>query len=264
MKQIRKKYITDNMKFCELGPLKNLPLGKSIKNNYNSNFTILDTNSFTDVHIIQNIHPITIAKEYLIKNNNPIILNVITNEFNGENIPSSQGMLDDIINVRTNFYKSATGLGIYPLKYSDTIFTPSITVIRNENFEINPKEFFRINIITASCLIEPKLEDDMLNLDDYILTKETIENIFQTAINSNHDILILNDFGCKTFKMSISDIVDIYNICILNYGSLFKSIIFSINTNDDIDYAIYTYFLKNIIKPQNLNNNDNNLNNNDK
>lgn len=250
MKHIKKKYITDNMKFCEIGPLKNLIIGKSIKNNFNSNFSFSDTNTFSDVHVVQNLHPITIAKEYLLKKNNPIILNVVTREFDGNNIPSSQGMLDDMINVRTNFYKTVSGH--YPLRYSEVIYTPLVTVIRNENLLINPNEFFRLNIITATPVSDPKLEDGILNLEDYIMTKETIENIFQTAAGTNHDILILNDFGCGSQKIPVGDIVDIFNICILNYGSLFKSIIFSITTKDDIDEAIYAYFLKNIIRPQDL------------
>lgn len=242
----KKTYINDNIRFCDFGPLKNLLIGKPVKCNFNNNFDCRVTNCFTDVHVIKNIHTLTIAKEYILKKHNPIVLNIVTREFDGNGISSSHGMLDDLINIRTNFYKTITGY--YPLKYSEVIYTPLITVIRNESLSINPNEFYRTNLITASPINDPELTNGALNFDDYIMTKETIENIFQTAAQNNHDILILNDFGCSTEKIPVSDIVDIFNICILNYGYLFKSIIFSIQN----DEATYYYFLKNIIKPQDL------------
>ena len=257
-KSIKKNLVSDNMKYCNIGPLKNLPLGRPIKNNYNNNFCFGETDFFADVYIVKDIHAISLAKEYMLKHFNPIILNTVTKEFDGNNIPSSQGILDDIINVRTNFYK--TSANYYPLKYSEVIYSPCITVIRNDSFVINPPEFFRINLITATPVNSPKLEDGMLNLEDYIVTKETIENIFQTAAQTNHDVLILNDFGCVSEKIPVNELVDIFNLCILHYGSLFKTIIFSIQAITPAQEAIYYYFLKNIIKTQELVNSGQNNN----
>ena len=248
----KKSMMLQNIYLCKFGNLQMLPLMKPSKNNINNNFQFHDTNQFCEVYVMKNIHPIIIAKEYIFKKMNPIIMNVVKNDFSGTNIESSENMYDDILNLRTNFFKTINISGLYPLRGSEIVYSPTITVIRNENFIINPQEFFRINIITATPITEPKLEDESMNIDDYILTKEIIENIFQTALQTNHDVLILTDFGCRDEKNPINDIVDIFNSCILKYGSIFKNIIFSIAVKEISDDAIYHYFNKNIIKPQTL------------
>ena len=259
IKHYKKKVMQENMTLFEIGNFKNLPVIKSTKHLKNDNMQIFDTNVFCEVFVIKNSQSITLARECILKKMNPAVINVVTDQFNGSNIPSSEGMYDDTINLRTNFYKTLNQ-GFYPLKKNEVVYSPFITVIRHDNFNfLNPQQFFRVALITATPISEPKLENDSFGLDDYISTKDTIENIFQVAIQHSHDVLILTDFGCTIDKNPISDIVDIFNICILKYGSFFKYIIFSINTTQQIqiDEAIYFYFFKNIIRPQDLISNTN-------
>lgn len=252
----KKSIITQNIWLCEYGILKNLPVTKTVKNNFNNNLLLQEGNNFCDV-IVNNISAITIARELILNKMNPIILNLVTEEFTGSNMTNPNGIIDDTLYLITNYYKSNINSGHYPLNNTEITLTPNVIVFRNENYSfLNSKEYFKIDIITASPIYEPKLEEKdgikYYNFDDYLSTKELIENIFQTAYQTNHDALILNDLGCNHFKHPIGDLVDIINLCILKYGSLLKYVFFSIPIKHESDLAIFAYFSKQIIKPQDL------------
>lgn len=246
MKQYRKDIITQNMRYIEYGPLKTIPINKSIKNKYNENFSISETDIFCDVYILKDISSITVAESYAGKYRTTIV-NMITEDFDGGAIASSRGFIDETINVRTNLYKSIAN--IFPFKKGDVAYSQDVTVIRNSKYLINVKDFFKINIVTT--LIH-NVENNHVTLDDYVLIKEIVEAIFQTAIISKNDVLILSDFGCVNNGMLTKDVVDIYNLCILKYGYHFKNIIILFDIKNKDMMAHYYYFLKNIIIPQDL------------
>jgi hypothetical protein len=247
-----KKYLMgQNIYICKYGQLQNLPLFKSIKTYYNSEFDMATPSSFCDVHV-KAVHPLILAKEFVQKGLNPVILTTVSHEFNGSNIEASEGMNDDILNMRTNFHRTFNNNGLYPIKGAETVYAPYVTIIRDDGFNINFNDMFRVGVIVASPLHEPKLEEDVFNLNDYYITKEIIEIVFQTAISGNHNVLILTDFGCKVNKNPLKDIVDIFNMHILNYGHMFKYIVFAFHINEQTDLMYYSYYSKEIIKPQDL------------
>ena len=248
--RLKKYLIGQNIYMCKYERLQNLPLFKSISVYYNSDFSTPNPCSFCDVQV-KAIHPLIIAKEFIKQGLNPVILTTVNSEFNGCNIEASEGMYDDILNLRTNFHRTISP-GLYPLKGPCVVYAPCVTVIRDENLTINPTEMYRVGVIVACPLNEPKLEKESLNLNDYYITKEILEIVFQSSISSNHNVLILTDFGCKTNKNPLKDIVDIFNLHIMNYGHMFKYIVFAFQINENTDLMYYTYYSKEIIKPQEL------------
>lgn len=267
-----KKYImSQNTYMCKYGMLNKLPVFVSIKNYYNPTFSLGTSYNFADVYV-KSVHPLLIARECVNKGLFPVILHTVTSEFNGANMESSEGIYDDTLNIRSNFHRTLNSTGLYPIKGAAVVYAPKVTIIRDEGFQINTQTMFSIGVINASPIHEPETktkktqknkkkddedennaEDaDNMNIDNYFTTKETIENIFQTAINGNHDVLILTDFGCKYNKHSVKDIVDIYNLSILKYGHMFKYIYIAIPIREHADMAFYAYFSKEIIKPQEL------------
>lgn len=249
----QKKYLMgQNIYLCKYGQLQNLPLYKSVKSYYNSDFDTPTTQSFCDVYV-KPIHPLIIAKEFVQKGLNPVILTTVTHEFNGSNIEASEGMNDDILNMRTNFHRTLNNIGLYPIKGAEVVYAPHVTVIRDESFNIvNVPDMFKVGVIATAPLHEPVLKDNNFSLNDYYVTKEIIEVIFQTAIVGNHNVLILTDFGCKSDKNPLKDIVEIFNMHILNYGHMFKYIVFAFHINEQTDLMYYTYYSKEIVKPQDL------------
>src|ERR1700744_944935 len=249
----KKFNIGQNIYLCKFGALKNLPLLLSLKNCYNSSFNCGQSTTFCDVYI-KPLHPLILAKEFVMEGMNPVLLMTVTKDFNGSNLDSSEGIHDELINLRTNFHRTIMlPSGTYPIKGTEVVYTPFVTIIRDEMHNImNPQSMYKVSLIVTSPINDPKLRDESFELNDYFKTKEIIETIFQTAILRNHDVLILTDFGCKYDKNPLKDIVDIFNLSILKYGHLFKYIVFAFNIREQTDMAYYAYFSKEIIKPQEL------------
>lgn len=248
IKQYKKDLVTQNMRLIDYGPLKNLPIYKSIRNKYNDNFQTHDSDTFCDVYVLKDITSITIAESYSDKYSIAIV-NMITEDYDGGSVQSSRGFIDDAINIRTNIYKSISN--VYPINKGEVAYSKDVTVIRNSKYQIIPKDFFKINVITTPIHFINDNQSDV-TIDDYMLVREIIETIFQTAIISRDEILILSDFCCTSNGKLIRDIVDIYNLCILKYGYYFKNIIILIDTKNSNICPHYYYFLKNIIIPQDL------------
>jgi hypothetical protein len=249
--QYKKKLIGENKYICKYGILQNLPLYKSTKTHFDENFIIPDVINFCDV-FIKSAHSIVLAKEYTQNKYKPVIIMLVNPEFDGTNLETNKNILDDYINVRTNYLKTVIP-EILPLKDSEVIYTQCCYTIRNELFNfMNINDMYNFAIITSSVITSPELIEETCNLDDYLKLKEKIETIFQTAIHGGHDVLILNDFACKTNNIPIQDICDIYNFCILKYGSQFKIITICIPIIDSNDVINYNFLNKEIIKPQDI------------
>jgi hypothetical protein len=256
--RIKKHYILENKQMCSYGALKALPILKTIKVSYNDDFNAdndLENPVYAEVYV-KNMHSIDIAKELVAGGYKPVIVTTVEPSFDGQNLDNSENMHDDIINLRTNYYKTVM-TNIYPIVGPSAVYVPCLTVIR----DLSPKELYKVSLIVSAPIKDPKLVEgdkngDMMNFDDYYLTKQMIDTIFQTAINANHDTIILTDFGCKTSNNPLSEIVKIYNMAILKYAHMFKYIIFAFHLRNSLDVPYYTYYNKEIIKLQDLVNED--------
>lgn len=251
----KKTLLTQNIQQCKYGHYANIPVFMSNKFHYDSKFNLGEPINYCDVYVLHK-HPLLIVKEMKLKGHNPAVLSIVSNSFDGSNLDTFEGFHDDYLNLRTNYCKTI-GQVSYPLQVSDILYTKNLYVIRDENMLfLHPSNFYSFNHIVASPIENPKLYKKKLKLDDYILIKELIETIFQSAILDNNDVLILNDFGCKYNKIPLQDIIYLYNMNILKYGHFFKYIIIATPLVDQADKDLYLLFEKEIIKPQNLINPD--------
>jgi len=98
---------------------------------------------------------------------------------------------------------------------------------------------------------------------EYLAVQQTIESIFQMACFVGHDVIIFPDLGCSVYKIPIDDIIEMLNLCILKYNSMFKFIVFAIPINDSYDMKIFASYSKDLIKPQNIFNEQNYQNDNE-
>lgn len=246
-KQIKKEMVTQNISLSKYGMYKNLPHQKALKNSYTEKFNIELSTQIAEVYINQ-LHSLILAKAFSQNNLNPAIVMSVNREFDGSNIEGSLNINDDIINIRTTVSKTIDR-SMFPID-NNIVLLNTVHVIRDESYQFiaNSNDIFPVSIIVAAPL-EP--ERSPLSIKDYIITKEIIESIFQTASMCGNQVLILDDFGCK-LKGPIKDIIDIYNMMIVKYCHNFKYIVISIPTYDKTDIAIYTYFSKKIIMLQNL------------
>jgi hypothetical protein len=248
----KKKYIYENNYQSRFGTYKSILTAPPKKNNYDAHFNIDNQNTMCDV-LVRHQHGLDLVKDLKVQGFYPVLVSNINTAFDGNKMDTFDGFHDEYLLYRTNYCKTVVP-NIYPLHGPEVMYNYGLSVIRDDKltFIEDPKQIIMFNQIVTSPIESPKLQKKKLSIEDYILTKELIENIFQTAILGKNDVLLLNDFSCKNTKIPIDDIIFLYNMNILKYGHYFKYIIICIPIMEQPDRHIYAYFEQNIIKPQNL------------
>lgn len=251
--------INQNLAQTKFGMYANCFTGNSIKNQFNQNFNIGETNNICVVEVV-NMHAVDAIEPYCLRSLqpqlkdgwiNPCTMCVIGDDFIGSNYPQSEGIRDDTFNIRTNFNTITRHQNPFPLKETMCVYNRFITVIREINLTpiTDLNNLYRFGLITVAPLNKPNLLDEnRMCSRDYLKMLQTIETIFQTAIAGNHNILILTPFGNTIDDVPQEDIVKLYNQCIFKYGHRFKKIIVAV----PIWYGSYLFdlFYNEIVKPQ--------------
>jgi len=260
--RVRKNIINQNITQTQIGLYKKYPNFRPVLFELVQNFTPGVPTNICDVRV-EYQHVLDVAEPYVEKginftssnNMNPVILNVVGRDFTGTNFESSEEIRDQVINMRTSFNNTSGSNPPYPLKGSACVYTRSLTIIRGKNmvsggFLPFPQTYRVAMITTTSTKSTTLLSQNRMNSHDYLTTLESIECVFQAAIAGKHPILILAPFGHDIDNNPISDIISIYNFCILKYGHRFKQII--IGVPPFYPKAVFETYNNNIIKPQNI------------
>lgn len=242
----KKTMMNDNILLCNYKELKTVPIYKTLKHKYNSTFEFPENQNICSIEIMTS-DIMTIAQHLTINGkSNPVIVHMVDKTFEGD--PNE--LIDHIQNtdlvLRTNFYKSTYNL--YPLKDGEITYS-QVLVFRNETHELI-KNTYNISVITFSPTKNPHLINSNMNSHDYIIYQQNIESIFQGAYLMKHDSVILSDLGCINYGIPVDDVIEILNICVLKYCSLFKFIIICIQPKSHIDMNIVSKMTKDIIRPQ--------------
>lgn len=248
--------INHNYNFCKFGMLKSLHYPHSVKEQFDNEFSKTQTkiDNICNVEIRQ-MHPLDIAREYSIigannfsqNHKNALVINMVSNNYTPNNYGYKKGIRDDIINLRSCLRVVDKDEQLYPLgKENSVIYTPTVNIIR-PSYDLTKiykfDELYQVAMVTVSP--HYKERQDVFTKNEFIETTKKIESIFQVAIKHLHKILILPCFGF-TDNNDISEVILMYNLCILKYGHYFDKIIFGI----DIRFGeIIHAFDKKIIRP---------------
>jgi hypothetical protein len=251
--------INQNITQSKVGTYNKILIMPCIKNSYFRNFNVSPISNVCNVKVI-NKHYIDILDVLLLKGiqnikkqNIPVIVQNISREFTGSNLEREEGIQDSPTLLRTNLSVACRMNDPFPIKDSEVVYLPLVTTIRDKNCQfLNYSQIFSYSLIYSVPIEEPTLVDDeKMNVEDYMKTLTVIETAFQTAIAKNHKVLILSPFGLnENDENPIDDIIKIYNFCIYKYGHYFNNIIISIPK--DYPSEVYDIFNDDIIKPQEL------------
>lgn len=271
--KLKKNIVLQNNYICKFGYLRDKTNYMSFKNYLNEEYCVGTPISFCDVYILK-LHPLIIAKEFVNCNLSPVLINIVGEKYTEHNIENLEGVYDEILNLRTNFQCISRQNNNFPPKDNEVIYTPQVMVIRDELLNYT-QNIFKVAFITITSKPEtykilPYREDidtdldsedskvaiekikTIMSVDTYMLFKNKIELIFQTAHYAGNNVIIFGDFGCIQDKLPIEDIIDIFNSNIFKYGHLFKEIVFAINVRLPKEQQLYEQFCDKIIKPQNI------------
>jgi hypothetical protein len=255
----KRAMINQNIAQSAYGMYKLLPAGRCSKNIYTSKYQPGIINKICDVKVI-NKNPIDILDALLEKGpqhfvgpNKPLVLQSIGESFTQSRIGSGDGLRDQLFVLRTNFSHVCKINDPFPLKNNESAYIPLISVIRDSNGNFVPfDKVFTYSLVLAVPVCSPdKIDDDKMDLKDYMTTLTKIETVFQTAIAFNHRIFIITPFGLENVDNNpAEDLIKILNYCIFKYGHKFDNIILSIP--EYFPENIYTLFIDNIVNPQEL------------
>ncbi len=134
----------------------------------------------------------------------------------------------------TNYFLSLTNEH-YPLRFAEIAYTPSITVIKDKNYNYLPNPFC-VSALAGAGIKGPTLNyDGSFTDNDYKITETIIDNIFRTCYLYEHDVLILGALGCGAYGNPPEHVVNIFNEYLQKYWGCFKKIYFAVYSTSKYD-----------------------------
>jgi hypothetical protein len=260
-KKTKQVLVTQNITACKLGVYQQCAITKALKTSFVSNFNPGDSQNICDVLVV-NQHALDVSIEFCEKGlsapfrdgwMNPVLIcSVNRNEFTGSNFNQSEGITDDIYNLRTNYNMIVSQGNPFPIKDKECVYNRFVTVIRDKNFSPIPLQMtYRFGLITTSAEHKPALLDEnRMASTNFINMLSTLETAFQTAIYYGHNILLLTPIGQTDDEVPQEDIIKIYNSLIFKYQHKFKYIIVCVPEWDGKElFDLYDTY---IVQPQRL------------
>ncbi|CAF1558378.1 unnamed protein product, partial [Adineta steineri] len=118
------------------------------------------------------------------------------------------------------------------------IYTSGVTIFRRgeeTGYACMEKPVENVCVITTSAYDKPSLVNGMLPTKYAMGTRKKIENIFAIAYHHKHDCLVLSSFACEINENPVDHIVQLFSSVIEQYGGFFKSILFAIPDDRDLN-----------------------------
>ena len=174
-----------------------------------------------------------------------VVLNMASNTRAGGGVERGAMAQEEELFRRSNYFLSLTQ-NFYPLLATNVIYTPSVTVIKDEKYQYLEKPFV-VSAIAAAALKNPHLKSTGIYSDyDRTVMHTTIDNVFRTAYANGNDILILGALGCGAYNNPPCEVVEIFNVCIQKYWGCFKYVIFAVYSTNiyDKNNTIFSKYIK--------------------
>ena len=253
-------FITQNITACKLRFYMNCPTSKALKTTFVPNFAIPEAQSMSNVYIV-NSHPIDLVSEFCNRGINqepkdglrPVVMCTVNREtFFGTNFNQSEGMDDDMFNLRTNYNMITQNGNPFPIKDKECVYNKFLTVIRDQKFNPIPlQNTYTFSVITISSIHKPPLVDEnRMGSVEFLNLMSTIETMFQTSIYYGHNVIVLSPIGYSDDDVPQEDIIKIYNTLIFKYQHMFRYIVVAVP--EFLGSDVYSLYESNIIIPQEL------------
>jgi uncharacterized protein (TIGR02452 family) len=137
----------------------------------------------------------------------------------------------------------------YPLKPGCVVYSPLISIIKDEDYE-DLRRPVSVAMIAAAA---PKYPDAQVDSNkvmryshrkDFETVKQTIDLMFQVASDHRHDVLVLGAWGCGCYGNPPHDVIDIFNWALQRYSRCFKKIVFAVLSKRDDNFELFSRHIK--------------------
>ena len=182
--------INQNITVCKVGFYQDCLIGKSLKTSYVNNFDGGEPQNISNVYVV-NQHAIDTVEEFCSRGinhqlkdgwMNPVVMCVVDrNNFFGNNFNQSEGITDDIYNLRTNFNMITQNGNPFPLKEKECVYNKHLTVIRDSSLQAIPlPQVFSTGLIIISPFHKPPLLDEYrMGSVEFLNMMTTVVTLFQ-------------------------------------------------------------------------------------
>jgi uncharacterized protein (TIGR02452 family) len=171
---------------------------------------------------------------------NPVVLNLADCVFPGGAVASGSGAQEESIFRATDIQRTLhLQTGYYPLKDIETIYSPSVRVIKNRDgtYKSHPNT---VAVITAPGIRMPILKDGKMTNDDMELLRRKIRMILNIAYKHNHKCVVLGAMGCGAWRNPPKCVAKCFKEVLPEYDGMFRCILFAVLKVPQNEYLIKT------------------------
>ena len=143
---------------------------------------------------------------------------------------------------RSNLYPVLKSF-IYPLPKISTIYTPGISVIKDNKYNLYGTPY-KVNVLSAAmCKLH---EGDVFTKEHCLIAKQKIEHLLKTALHFNQRKLVLGAWGCGAYHCPPDTIAKIFKIVLDDpmFKNQFEEICFAILDWQGKNYQAFSKVFK--------------------
>ena len=219
----------------------NFPLERAIKYDYNAPdfsddyiFNKFSSPNYNPSIIVDNIDSFDMARKMIVPtdNNKILVLNLASFLSSGGGVERGCIAQEEDLYRKSNYFQ-ANYRNFYPLRKSEVIYSPTVYIIKDSNYNLLDK-FVAVSCLAVAALKNPPLvkisgANNYYERDiDKTIMQEKIDMIFKVAIMNGHSDLVLGALGCGVYGNPKFEVALMFKNSIMKYGKYFKRIGFAI------------------------------------
>jgi uncharacterized protein (TIGR02452 family) len=229
----------DTQSKCRTGKFKTLECSESIL--YKFDDPALDIVCApvykTEILVVNDLVLNVAEKLFRSGHENIMVLNLASGSCPGGGVVRGAVAQEEDIFRKTNYFLSLTPK-FYPIALKNMIYTGKVFVIKDENF-IDLEKPFCVSMLAAHAIRNPVLTNGRYKQEDYLIMKNTVENIFKVAYLKKKEVLVLGALGCGAYNNPPAIIISIFNEYLKKYAGCFKKIVFAVYSRRDDNFDMF-------------------------
>lgn len=228
----------DTIHQCLYGKYKNCPASKSF---LCTNLSLVPNRKYLTTINVINVDTLTCCQILSDQGLNVLGLNMAAPGHPGGGVGRGCFAQEENCFRRSNYFLALPKIPeLYPIPENGCIYTKTITVIKDQKYQLLEKPF-TVSMVACAALRHPPMKSngEYLKDSDQQLMKDKIDQIFQTGLLNQHDCLVLSAFGCGAFGNNPTIVAELFNEAIKKYWGCFKNITFAVLSYKDNNYAVF-------------------------
>ncbi len=199
---------------------------------------------FPPVILVDNIDSFDMAIKIGSTDTPILVLNLASETTSGGGVKRGARAQEEDLYRKSNYYE-ANNQNLYPMSYTQVIYSPIVNIIKNSKYQLLEKSFV-VSCLAVAAIRKPLLatlangNTTYANTSDQIIMQEKINMIFKTAIKHGHTDLVLGALGCGVYGNPNKEVANMFKKSIDIYGKYFRRIGFAVlSSENNTNYEVF-------------------------